>query len=146
MYELNIFNTIFFSLSIIVLFLFFIFAMISDKKKKKKLNTDIDIINMDDYYNCVKDSKKNNFDLQECLKKNKSLRNKINTIINFNNIKNESLTKKMINSSIQGVIQGSVFGFIISQYEGLFVGLILFAILNPLMTYIEHLLKIKSKI
>ena len=131
----------------IVLFMliFFILAIVRDKKHQKEIKKEIISKEEEIYYECLKESKETNKSIDECIRKANISENKTRDIIEIN-LKNISLTKKMINSSLEGAIRGGIFGFIISKYEGAFVGIILFATLNPMMKYIQSLCSMKSNL
>ena len=59
---------------------------------------------------------------------------------------NVSLTKLMINSSIEGIFRGAIFGYVMARTEGALVGAILFSIMNPMLTYITEISSLDAKL
>lgn len=142
MYEIQTFKKIFFVILIFTLLILFILAIFNDKYNQNKIKQEIYLEKENIYIECYNKSKKKHKNLSECIKKENDNKNKIKDILEIN-IKNISLTKEMINSSLEGIVRGSIFGYIIKSYEGAFVGLILFAILNPILTYFKYILNLK---
>lgn len=145
MYEIQTLKNAFFLIIIILMILFFIFAIIQDNKHQKEIKFDIIAKEEEIYYECLNDSKETGHNLDYCIRKANICENQTRDIMELN-IKNLSLTKIMINSSLEGAIRGGIFGYIISKYEGAFVGIILFSILNPMMKYIQSICTITTNL